>query len=143
MTVIPTLKQKRAAKAIAENALIDKPRNLGEVLAGVGYGKIVQDPRRITESIGFKQALHDLGLTEELITTSLVSDIRDKPKNRLGELKLGAELLGMVKKEDDSSKENSGNTYNFLFNAETQASIAEIESKIKARLIQSHDVQEN
>lgn len=38
--------------------------------------------------------------------------------------------------------ENKGNTYNFLFSAETQAEIKTIEERIKARLISQH-VQEN
>jgi len=141
MAITPTVKQRRAAKAVAENVLADKPKNLGVILADIGYSKgITETPSIVTESIGFKKALNDLGLTEDLITTSLVSDIQGKPQNRLGELKLGAELLGMVKREDDTPKNPSGNTYNFLFSSETQAEIAEIESRIKARLTQNHDI---
>lgn len=139
MPVTPTIRQKKAAKAVSENLLVDKPRTLGEVLKSVDYGTGLQaQPGRVLESAGFKQALHDLGLTEELITSSLVQDIKDKPKFRLGELKLGAELLGMVKREDDTPKSTAGNTYNFLFSAETQADVKAIEEKIKARLTQKH-----
>ncbi len=124
-----------------ENLLKDKPESTGTVLGSVGYGEIIQDPKRIVESPGFKQALADLGLTEELITSSLVNDIKDKPKARLGELKLGAEILGMVKREDPNDKPKSQNTYNFIFNPDTQAEIKTLEDKIKARLIQPHDIQ--
>ena len=111
------------------------------MLGSVGYGKIIQDPKRIVESQGFKQALYDLGLTEELITTSLVNDIIEKPKARLGELKLGAEILGMVKRDEESPKNQSGNTYNFIFSEEVQSQVREMEAKIKARLIQKHEHQ--
>lgn len=131
----PTPRQRKAAKAIVENLLKDKPEPLNAVLENVGYGQIVQDPQRITESKGFKQALYDLGMTEELITTSLVSDINAKPANRIQELKLGADILGMVKREEPDDKPKGNTTYINIFNAETQAEIKEIEARIKARLI--------
>lgn len=133
---VPTPRQRKGAKAVIENLTSENPKSLGAVLDSVGYGKIVQDPQRITESPGFKQALAELGLTDELITTSLVNDIKDKPKARLGELKLGAEILGMVKREDSNDKPKVNNTYINIFNPETQADIKLMEEKIKARLIQ-------
>ena len=56
------------------------------------------------ERKGVKEALAEFGLTEELITTSLVSDIKRKPKRRLGELRLGDEILNM-----NDGQSNSGN----------------------------------
>lgn len=142
MAITPTQRQKVAAKAVADNLVADKPLPLGKVLENSGYSeKTALTPKTVTELAGFKQALYDLGLTEGLITSSLVSDIQEKPKNRLGELKLGAELLGMVKREDDTPKAQ-GNTYNFLFSPETQKDVAEIEAKIKARLMESHAEQD-
>jgi len=132
---MPTPKQRLAAKAVVENLSIDKPKTLGEVLENVSYGKISKQPSRILQSDGFKQALYDLGLTEELITTSLVEDIKEKPKARLGELKLGAEILGMVKREDETPKSQNNNTYNFIFSKEVQTEIVMIEEKIKQLLI--------
>lgn len=97
-------------------------------------------PNRIIERPGFKQALRDLGLTEELITSSLVQDIRAKPEKRIQELKLGAEILGMVKREDEPTK-TQNNTYNFLFSEETQQHIREIDNIIKAKLINHEPIQ--
>lgn len=90
------------------------------------------------ESTGFKQALRDLGLTEELITTALIDDIKNKPKNRLGELRLGAEILGITKPENEPEKKQGGNTYNFIFSEKVQAEIKKTEEIIKAQLIQKH-----
>jgi len=132
-----TPKQQAAAKAVIENLHSDKPKPVGEVLENVGYGQISQSPSRILESKGFLEAVNELGLTEELITTSLVEDIKAKAGNRVQELKLGAEVLRMVKREDDSPKQ-AGNTYNFLFSPETQADVKAIEDRIKARLTQPH-----
>ena len=134
----PTPRQKKAAIALFNNATSDKPVPVGEVLANVGYGTIVQDPKRITESIGFKKALNDLGLSETLITESLVEDIKEKKGNRLGELRLGAEMLGMNKREDEPIKPISGNTYNFIFSEEVQSEVRRMEESIKAKLIQKH-----
>lgn len=133
---IASPRQKKAAKAVLQNLAKDNPASLGQVLKNVGYGKGLQlQPKRVLESKGFKIALAELGLTEELITESLVEDIRKKPQNRVQEMKLGAEILGMVKREDPEDKPRVNNTYNFLFNTETQAEIKRVEEIIKAKLI--------
>ena len=103
---MPTLKQRKVAKALLDNALIDNPPTMGEMLEKVGYAKSVAEakPGEIIDSQGVKDALAEYGLTEELITTALVHDIENKPKNRLGELRLGAELLGKLKQPDGGNK---------------------------------------
>jgi hypothetical protein len=53
-------------------------------------------PQKLTESKGFKDLMKQYGLTEQLITTSLVEDIKAKPQKRVEELKLGAKVLRMV-----------------------------------------------
>jgi hypothetical protein len=112
------------------------------VLKSVGYGTGLQNqPKRVLESEGFKAALEEFGLTEELITTSLVSDIKKKPEKRVQELKLGAEILGMVKREDKQPLEQR-NTYNFIFNAEVQSKVKLLNEDIKRMLINPPDVQE-
>lgn len=136
----PSPRQRKAAVAVVENAMSDKPKPTGQVLADVGYGTIVQDPSRITESIGFKTAMGELGLTEDLIATSLVADIKKKKGKRYHELKLGAEILGMVKRAPDESPKTPTNaTYNFIFSAETQAEVKAIEERIKAQLLRKHE----
>lgn len=121
-----------------DNLKKTKPLPAGQVLQNVGYGKIGEHPARIVESTGFKQALRDLGLTEELITNALVDDIKNKPKNRLGELRLGAEILGITKPENEPPQKQGGNTYNFIFSPIVQAEIKKTEEIIKAQLIQKH-----
>lgn len=132
----PTPRQRKAARAIVENLTKAKPDNTGKVLEMVGYGKIIQDPKRITESVGFKVALAELGLTEDLITTSLVEDIENKPQHRIQELKLGAEILGMVKREEPNRTNESKNTYNFIFSQNVQEKVRAIDSEIKNLLTQ-------
>ena len=75
-TKTPTPRQKKGAKAVIENLMRDKPIGVGEVLKSVGYGTGLQNqPKRVLQSEGFKVALAEYGLTEELITTSLVEDV--------------------------------------------------------------------
>lgn len=136
----PSNKQRKAAVAVVENAASAQPRTNAEVLASVGYGTIVQDPKRILESPGFKLALKELGLTPSLVTASLVHDIHKKPKKRYHELKLAAEILGMVKKgPEEPPKSPHTATYNFIFAGDTQAAIQAINAQIKAKLLQKHE----
>lgn len=139
----PTQRQRKAARALINNLQVDKPKTMGEILENSGYSeKTALTPKTVTELPGFKQALRELGLTEELITSSLVQDIKAKPEKRIQELKLGAEILGMVKREDEVPK-GINNTYNFLFSEETQKQIREIDNVIKARLINNEPIQTN
>lgn len=134
----PTPKQILAAKTIVENLQKDSPEDLGVILENIGYSKsIALNPQMVTESIGFKKALRDLGLTEQFITSSLVDDIKAKPADRLGELKLGAEILGM-KSDEEKPKEKGTNVYNFFFSKEIQQDVKQIEDKIKAKLVQKN-----
>jgi len=89
-----TMKQKRAVKKILENPRL----GISTIMRSpeVGYSpNTAVDPRNLTESKGFKEAMAEYGLTEEFITKSLVFDIENKPKHRFLELNLGAEILGM------------------------------------------------
>lgn len=132
----PTVRQRRAAKAIIENRLLDKPKSEGEILENVGYSNgISLTPSMVTQSSGFKKALAEFGLTEELITTSLVEDIKAKPKSRVKELGLGADILGMRKREEESPKNNSISTYNFIFSKEVQNDVKKLEESIKEKLM--------
>lgn len=112
----------------------DSPKDLGVILEDIGYSKsIALNPQMVLESKGFKQAVRDLGLTEDFITSSLVEDIKAKPKNRLGELRLGSEILGMSDNEE-RPKEKGTNVYNFFFTKEIQQEVALLDDKIKERL---------
>ena len=139
-TIRPRPRQRKAAKAVVANLTAASPLTLGEIMANSGYGSGAQQtPAVVTESLGFKAALREMGLTEELVTTALVEDIEEKPQRRLGELSLAANILGMVKKESESLPSSQGSaTYNFIFSAETQAQVKAIEDQIKQRLTQPH-----
>lgn len=96
-----TIKQQNLARLRLDNPQIEKKQlvELG------GYSEAVQKtPSKALESKGYKEALRELGLTEEFITTALVNDIENKPKNRLGELRLGSEILGMTEHQNGGSK---------------------------------------
>ena len=84
----------------------DKRKNKKELLVSVGYATKTAEkqPSRELESKGVKDAIRAMGLTEELITDALVNDIKEKAKNRLGEMRLGAEILGMNDNENKGGK---------------------------------------
>ena len=133
--IIPRPRQRKAAKAVVENLQSKHPLPIGEVLRSVDYGTGLQhNPNRVIESAGFKQALREMGLTEELITTALVEDIEKKKGGRVQELKLGAEILGMVKREEQPPQKGNTN-YTFIFNEQAQTEIKEMEARIKATLL--------
>ena len=139
----PTPKQIKTARDIAENLIADKPKTTKEILVNNGYSPgIAKNPQLVTQSIGFKKAMFDLGLTEELITTKLVEDINSK-ESRLGELKLGADILGMTKREEEQDKSSKGNIYNFFVNTEAQQKVRDIDAELKGILTAKKDVQED
>src|SRR3990167_1587278 len=97
--VMSTDLQEDLAEAIVKNKSLPRYRrkNKGELIKSVGYGGLTakKRPTEILEAKGVKEALKNWGLTEGLITKSLVDDIKKKPTKRLGELALGADILGM------------------------------------------------
>lgn len=96
----PSARQKRTAEAKMNNPDLQDTA----IVALGGYGKSVQHtPQKVLESQGYLKALDELGLTDELITTSLVTDINAKPGKRERELRLGAEIRGMTKKDNSTS----------------------------------------
>lgn len=97
-----TIKQKNLAQITLNNPTLEKK----QLVALGGYGPaVIKTPAKALESKGYLEELAKFGLTSELISTALVEDIKGKPKNRVGELRLGAEILQM---KDDKQ----GNTYN-------------------------------
>lgn len=126
-----------------ENLLKDKPETVGQVLENIGYSKGVSEtPAMVVETPGFKQAIRELGLTEQLITNSLVDDIKEKPKNRIQELKLGAEILGMVKRETEPEKPKDTNVYNFFFEPTFQQNIKNYDENFKNQILKAQHVEE-
>ncbi len=91
-----TVRQKKAIDAMVENGGI-----VSRAMITAGYSEeTAKTPQKLTDSIGYKEALAELGLTENFITTALVDDINAKPKRRIKELELGADILGMRKRPE-------------------------------------------
>ena len=99
---MPTNKQRNLARIAVEELSKNPTITKAKLVEKGRYGRAIQiAPSKVLESKGFKEALAEYGLTEELITKSLVDDIKKKPKRRLGELTLGANILNMTKKEQE------------------------------------------
>lgn len=61
-------------------------------------------PKKLTESKGFQEIARKKGLTAGLITGALVEDIKKKPQNRVPEMRLGADILGMTENKEGGNK---------------------------------------
>jgi hypothetical protein len=84
--------------------LVENGGNKYKAIRDAGYSEAVATtPQKVTESKGFKQAMQELGLTDTLLVTSLVSDIKTK-ENRFNELQLGFKLRGHLKDTVQESK---------------------------------------
>ena len=106
-----TLRQKLAVDKIVETG-----GNVTRAMKEAGYPPTTyNNPKVLTESKGFKELMKEYGLTEGLIAKSLVEDIEKKPQNRLGELRLGAEIIGL------KATEGAGETKNLTINITPEA----------------------
>ena len=91
----PTEKQKEAADIIIAQKLVKKV-NKGKALREAGYSdKVSKSPKLVTESKGFLAYMDNAGLTDESLANYLAEDIKSKPANRLGEIKLAMEVKGL------------------------------------------------
>lgn len=94
---MPTNKQRKAVEIMVENGGV-----ASSAMKQAGYkDATAKTPKKLTESTGYKELLAEYGLTESLIVTSLVEDIKMKPQNRTAELQLGAKLKGMMVEKTD------------------------------------------
>lgn len=91
-----TIRQRKAIANIAENGGV-----VSRAMLDAGYSPMTaQDPKKLTESKGYKELCEQHGLTPDLILASLVDDIKAKPKQRVGEMRLGADIIGMTKQNN-------------------------------------------
>jgi|TARA_Y100000310_G_C20687835_1_gene820245 hypothetical protein len=93
-----TEKQKRAA----DNIIQQKAKgdiNLSKALTKAGYSRqtATKQAKQVVNSKGFIEYLALQGLTEETLAGYLSEDLKNKPGERLGEMKLASELLGLKK----------------------------------------------
>lgn len=94
----PTLRQK-----LAVDNLIANGGNVTEAMRKAGYSKTsLNSPTILTKSLGFKKLCDEAGLNPGLLVHALVADIKSKPGKRVGELRLGADMLGLTKHEGNS-----------------------------------------
>lgn len=104
-----------------------------------GYGKSVQHtPSKALESAGYKQALRELGLTEELISTALVEDIQANKGKRVPELRLGSDILGMTN-DDDKEKSVPIININFIGFPNDKYSANSAPKRSVAKVVRSDD----
>lgn len=84
---MPTVRQKKLAEVIIENSTMNKPLNAGEMLENAGYRQgSVNYPRRVIQSIGVQQVLHDYGFNEDnakKVVASVLLDENCEPNTRL------------------------------------------------------------
>jgi len=92
--------QKAAADNIIAQKLIGNKINKGKALLDAGYSEaIAHNPQAVTESQGFKRYMANHGITEDNLALMLSEDLSNKPGERLGEMKLAAELMGLTNKD--------------------------------------------
>ena len=108
----PTKKQRDVVKRIVENH-----GNVSKSMEEVGYSKAsAKNPKNLTESKGYLEALDEVGLTQELLTSSLTNDIKEKgelpieKRNRTRELELGMKARNML----GQSVDGGGTVINLL-----------------------------
>ena len=92
---MPTTKQRKAVDNLVGNG-----GNVTDAMRKAEYAEAtINTPQKLTESKGFKELCNQYGLTDDLILKSLVDDIKEKPQRRTGELSLGAEILGLKRRD--------------------------------------------
>ena len=88
----PTEKHKKVAKILMEGE-----DNFGLAMRKAGYSETYsKNPQQLKEKVGFQEAMAAYGLTDELVVSSLVEDIKAKPQHRVEELRLGAKMLKLT-----------------------------------------------
>jgi hypothetical protein len=144
----PTPRQRKTAKELVKNLLKDKPLPTGQVLENVGYAKgVAEQPSRILESPGFKEALAEIGLRKALelqgINPQKIAekiDVLLEATDKLGQddytaidkgLKHATAIYGITELPE---KNVGGNTYNFFFNKTVQNEVKTMEDRIKSML---------
>ena len=120
----PTKKQRDAV-----NNIVGNHGNITKSMREAGYSEAsVQNPKNLTESKGYLEALDEVGLTQELLTSSLTNDIKEKgelpieKRNRTRELELGMKARNML----GQSGEGGGTVINLLLSVNDKEDVAKI-----------------
>lgn len=97
-------RQRKLAQLMVENMRTGKEKHLGVLVKQAGYtDAMATKPVVVTRSQGFLAALDELGLTDDLVVSSLVEDIRLKPQRRAFELSIAAKIRGLDRRADEGS----------------------------------------
>ena len=134
---MPTLKQLQAAQKTVKNG-----GNVTRAMLEAGYAPAtVNNPSNLTKSKGFRTILEKAGLTENLVATALVEDIKNKPQNRSRELALASDILGLRQTGTTLQQANINAQYHispqeFLSNPIYQEAVKRFEDDLKKLLIQ-------
>lgn len=92
--------QKAAADNMIEQKITTGKVNRGKALLDAGYSKATSlCPTTVTETKGFKEYMAKHGITEDNLAGMLAADLEAKVGERLGEMKLAAELMGLTNKD--------------------------------------------
>ena len=88
--------------------LVGTGGNVTRAMKKAGYAAASYNtPQKLTESKGFQELCKDAGLTDELILKSLSDDIKKKPRRRIMELNLAAEIRGLKKPQRDTGLQDA------------------------------------
>jgi len=92
---MPTIRQRKLAKAIIENSVRDKPLNKQELVASVGYSELSADKKatEILESKGTLEALDDYGFNEENAKIVVAEILLSKKADNGHRLKAASEVF--------------------------------------------------
>lgn len=95
-------KHRIVAEKLAENG-----GNRYKAMLSAGYSKeVAENPKKVLETKSFRMIAEEIGLTDSFILEALKNDIRDKPRNRIGELTLASKIKGMTKENDNQNVTN-------------------------------------
>ena len=129
-----TVKQKRLARVIVENAGVDAPLQKGEMLAKVGYSKTVAKtkPEEIIQSEGVQEELDLLGFTETNAMNVVQEIMNNEDAQDHNRLK-ATELVFKVKGTFAPEKKAVLNVSVKATNEQTQQIADEYEEKLKGK----------
>jgi hypothetical protein len=136
-------RQRKLAKALVENAILDNPKTLGEVVESAGYPATAGlHPKKIIMQKGTQEALREMGLKDALIKQGIDPhkiarkiDVLLEALDKEGNpdytaidkgLKHATGIYGVTEEPKET-----GSTYNFFFNPEIQEKIKVYEAQIK------------
>lgn len=93
-----TVRQKKLAKAIAENTLAVEPLNAGELLESVGYATSVAEgkPGEIIEQPGVQNELKKLGFNEEDAKAVVIELMNDRKEDGNVRLRAAGEVFKVM-----------------------------------------------